>query len=311
MKKKLLLVLMLISAVVVMPRVHAAITLGTVSDNTQHDTLQGGSCIADSTDNSNATITCDSATFRILDSNSDNRTAGYAWVGIKVASATGASSYLVTFNGVPDPQDSSVNGDIVDYIGFNAEELKSATDAAQNLVFTYEILWKGSNGETAKQTITIIIVPNNITLQSKDYDTNQKVEWNNAAYQAEVAEVMSDIYSDLEGAVAVAKGIDTSKYTAESVKALEEAIEDAEAFGKDLTKNNQGDVRALTKAITTAIANLVVKGDEPVKPGSTTTDTNKPGEQAPNTFDAGLTYVGLALSAVGASVISIKKLRNN
>ncbi len=37
----------------------------------------------------------------------------------------------------------------------------------------------------------------------------------------------------------------------------------------------------------------------------------KPEEQAPNTYDAGLVYMGLALSAIGASVVSVRKLRNN
>ncbi len=36
----------------------------------------------------------------------------------------------------------------------------------------------------------------------------------------------------------------------------------------------------------------------------------KPEEQAPNTYDAGLVYMGLALSAIGASVVSVRKLRN-
>ncbi len=36
----------------------------------------------------------------------------------------------------------------------------------------------------------------------------------------------------------------------------------------------------------------------------------KPDEQAPNTYDAGLVYMGLALSAIGASVVSVRKLRN-
>ncbi len=45
--------------------------------------------------------------------------------------------------------------------------------------------------------------------------------------------------------------------------------------------------------------------EETSKPGA------KPGEEAPNTFDAGLVYMGLALSAIGASVVSVRKLRNN
>ncbi len=35
----------------------------------------------------------------------------------------------------------------------------------------------------------------------------------------------------------------------------------------------------------------------------------KPEEQAPNTYDAGLVYMGLALSAIGASVVSVRKYK--
>lgn len=116
-------------------------------------------------------------------------------------------------------------------------------------------------------------------------------------------------YSSLEGAVSVAKGIDKSKYTAESVKALLEAIEDAEAVEKRLSVSDQSKIDELTKALTTAIANLKESGSEPVKPGSDNTDNSN--EKAPNTFDAGLVYMGLALSAIGVSVVSVRKLKNN
>ena len=108
-------------------------------------------------------------------------------------------------------------------------------------------------------------------------------------------------YSSLNAALATAKGIDTSKYTAESVKDLLDAIAAAEAVESGLSIASQSKIDALTNAITTAIENLVEK-DEPVV---------KPSEKSPNTFDAGLVYMVLALSAVGASVVSIKKLRNN
>ena len=66
----------------------------------------------------------------------------------------------------------------------------------------------------------------------------------------------------------------------------------------------------LTGNATTTNANGVVtvggKDEGTSKPGA------KPGDEpAPNTFDAGLVYMGLALSAIGASVVSVRKLRNN
>ena len=66
----------------------------------------------------------------------------------------------------------------------------------------------------------------------------------------------------------------------------------------------------LTGNAKTTNANGVVtvggKDEGTSKPGA------KPGDEpAPNTFDAGLVYMGLALSAIGASVVSVRKLRNN
>ena len=301
MKKKILLILMFIVAVTFMPRVYAAITLGSVTDITNPDTLKTSKgTLTHSTDNSTTTITYDSATFRILDGSVEGRTAGYAWIGIKVTKPDDAKKYTITFNGESDSE-TTANGDIEDYIGFNADELKSAVDDARNLEFTYEIEWKDDNGNTATQKITIVIVPSNITLQSQNYDSDHKEEWNNTTYKEEVEKVMTEIYSDLEEAINQAKSIDTSKYTEESVKVLEDAIAEAEAADKDVTTNNQTEIKALKQALEDAIDSLE---DKPIEIG----DVSNISAENPKTGDTiiACAFVALLLIAV-IIVLSVKK----
>ncbi len=276
--------------------------------------------------NKHVTVTYSTGSFKLVQKN------GYddaAWPGIKILApsnydysnvgeednkgpiyySNGDRSQKKYFKNNEDTTNKNQFTDGVDhyllsYYAITKEFLETAVEKEAKIVYYTEFDWNADG--TIDQTITVIIDPTNLTLTDEDGEDEL---WNHDIYQEEVKEVMTDVYSDLEGAISVAKGIDKSKYTAESVKALEEAIENAEDYGKDLTKNNQTAIRNLTKAITTAIANLVENGDESVKPGSS--NPSNTDEKAPNTFDAGLVYMGLALSAIGASVVSIKKLRNN
>ena len=99
-------------------------------------------------------------------------------------------------------------------------------------------------------------------------------------------------FSKLEQAVKKAEAIDTSKYTAESVKTLNDAIAAAKAVlnNKDAS---QDDVEAALAVLNKAIVGLETKGDTPVKPskpGNSNTvvgeNTLKPsGTSTPNTGD--------------------------
>ena len=71
MKKKLLLVLMLIAAVVVMPRV-SALDAMVVEDITNVDTLTGDKKGAVKDENGNYTITYDEAEFKVLEEGTEN-----------------------------------------------------------------------------------------------------------------------------------------------------------------------------------------------------------------------------------------------
>ncbi len=310
MKKKLLLVLMLIAAVVVMPRVHAeedkTITLGAVTDITNEDTLKSGhknDTVSHNEDYSVVTITYDEATFRLLgegsqESNSDGRTAGYAWIGLDVAQATNATKYVVTFNG-GDPDDEQDAAEIKDFIGFNATELEEAAKAGKNLEFTYEIEWKGENGvEPVTQSITIVIMPKGITLQAQNYDSaseGEKEVWNAAKYEeVRPAEVTVKVIKDgkeveLEEPVSYAL-IDTKRLTDDKVAAMKAILSDdnLELVGLYTDKDLKTEFDA-TKDITSDITIYVVYK----------TKAAESEEEAPDTIDNAVMYIALA----GASIL--------
>ncbi len=86
------------------------------------------------------------------------------------------------------------------------------------------------------------------------------------------------------------------KYTKESIKTLEEALKADNEDLRALKIANQDLVDKVTKAINDAVAGLKIKD---VK------------EENPNTYDAGMSYMGLALLSFGTMIALIKKLRNN
>lgn len=102
-------------------------------------------------------------------------------------------------------------------------------------------------------------------------------------------------YSELDKKLAEAKKVVKSKYTTESIKALEAAIKAAEGVSRNLNSYNQLIIDNLVKYLNTAMANLKINNKVP----------------APNTLDNTLSYVGLALSSLGITLISVKKLKNN
>lgn len=102
-------------------------------------------------------------------------------------------------------------------------------------------------------------------------------------------------YSELDKKLAEAKKVVKSKYTTESIKALEAAIKAAEGVSRNLNSYNQLIIDNLVKDLNTAMANLKINNKVP----------------APNTLDNTLSYVGLALGSLGITLISVKKLKNN
>ena len=324
MKKKLLLVLMLIAAVVVMPRVSAeeaskAITLGEVTDITNEDTLKSGkknNTVVSNDDHSVVTITYDEATFRLLvagteETGSTGRDAGYAWIGLKVAKATNATNYVVTFNGVADPQ--APAADIEDYIGFNAEELKKAANEGKNLEFTYDIEWSSTESgvEPVKQSITIVVVPKGIVLQAQDYDTaeegNKKEVWNAEEYAKEIKKVNVTVKAMKDGKEVELPETVTKAYELKEVYTLTE--EQLSAIKAVLTDENLELVGLYTdeELKTEFDATKALDADVTVYVAYKT----KVEEPAPNTVDNAVMYIALAgasLLATGGIAVYFKKV---
>lgn len=313
MKKKLLLVLMLIAAVVVMPRVSAAegIKLGEVKDITNVDTLKSTThkSFTHDEDYRTVTIAYEEATFRLLDAgsadtNSEGRQAGYAWIGLKVAPATNAKKYAVTFNGGTPDEEKEVNGDIEDFIGFNAEELEEAAKTGKNLEFTYDIEWKNEDGsESVKQSIVIIIMPQGITLQAQDYETaaeGKKEVWNFAKYEeVRPREVTVKVIKDgeevvLEEPISYVL-IDTKKLTDDNVAVMKAILSDEnlELIGlyTDAEYKNEFDV---TKDITEDTTIYVVYKTKSAE-AEEETDSE---EENPETLDNATMYVALASASL-------------
>ena len=85
------------------------------------------------------------------------------------------------------------------------------------------------------------------------------------------------------------------KYTTESVEALETALEADNDALRALRLDGQEDIDAVTAAINEAIDGLETKTEK----------------DAPETLDAASAYIGLAVLSLGASIVTVRKLRNN
>ena len=319
MKKNILLILMLIAAVVVMPRVHADENGGvditihddvkfTIKDNTASDTKVSGTSSIN-VDDDVITITYNAGEFKLLDDNSGHRPDNKAWIGFSITfPTTGITKYtlknevttrdIVTDGVIHDENDKVVNV----YTAFDDADLRTATDNATNAVYTYTltITPTSESGSIITKTIKVVVAPDGITLKPKN---GEEPVWDNDEYKEEVEKVMTEIYSDLEEAISQAKGIDTSKYTTESVKALEDAIKaaEAEATDKDVTTNNQDEIKALKQALEDAIDSLE---DKPIEIG----DVSNISAENPKTGDTiiACAFVALLLIAV-IIVLSVKK----
>ena len=169
---------------------------------------------------------------------------------------------------------------------------------------------------TEKEEVTFTVKPNedyavdSIEIKTEDNKNVQYTSSNNkhtfVMPEKDVTvsikfKVLYADYSDLYEALLKAKGIDTSKYTKESIKALLEAIANAEKIEKGLRASQQYRINNLTYALNNAIANLVLVNSNAVKPS----------EPIPDTYDNGSIYFGFAIITLGTMLISIKKLRNN
>lgn len=188
-----------------------------------------------------------------------------------------------------------------------------------NITFNYDHD-KGSvesyTDATEKEEVTFTVKPNvdyavdSIEIKTSD---NENVDYTSSSNKHTFKMPDKDVtvsikfkvvyadYSDLYEALLKAKGIDTSKYTKESIKALLEAIEDAEKIEKGLRASQQYRINNLIYALNNAIANLV----------AINSNTVKPSEPVPDTYDNGSIYFGFAIITLGTMLISIKKLKNN
>ena len=225
MMKKLLLMTMLICAIVVMPRVFAddvkTIAPGEVEVITSNDTLTSGEHKIETSENT-TTITYDVATFKLLDGTDESagsRPADKAWVGIRVKKPTNATKYKTKFNGGTESAEETLTGDSFDkYIGFNAQELKEATEKATDLVNVFQVTWSGEDGTTpVTQVIKIVLVAKNITLKDKDGNTDV---WNNEKWEESIPKVKVTLKAYKDGKeVTIPEGI-ISTYDLKEVYAL-------------------------------------------------------------------------------------------
>ena len=225
MMKKLLLMIMLICAIVVMPRVFAddakTIAPGDVEVITSNDTLSSGEAKKETSENT-TTITYDVATFKILEGTEEaqgGRPADKAWVGIRVKKPTNATKYKTKLNGGTESAEETLSGDSFDkYIGFDEKELKEATEKATDLVNVLQITWSGEEGTTPiTQVVKVVLVAKNITLKDKDGNTDV---WNNEKWEESIPKVKVTLKAYKDGKeVSIPEGI-ISTYELKEVYAL-------------------------------------------------------------------------------------------
>lgn len=176
--------------------------------------------------------------------------------------------------------------------------VESYTDATENEEVTFTVK---PNVDYDVDSIEIKTSDNeNVNYTSSSNKHTFKMPEKDVTVSIKFKVVYAD-YSGLYEALLKAKGIDTSKYTKESIKALLEAIEDAEKIEKGLRASQQYLINNLTYALNNAIANLV----------AINSNTVKPSEPVPDTYDNGSIYFGFAIITLGTMLISIKKLKNN
>lgn len=97
---------------------------------------------------------------------------------------------------------------------------------------------------------------------------------------------------------------ETTKYTEESLKALQEVIDEAQKLAKDLKSNEQSQIDEVVNKLETAIKNLKLIEQDVVDEEKDKDDTPT---KNPNTFDGVLSYVILFLVA-GSLGVATKKL---
>ena len=317
MKNKLLLVLMLIAAVVVMPRVYAEEALDIkIEDGTQSDTLKTGTAKV-TTEGDVTTITYDNATFKLLD-DTGGRTDNKAWVGVKITlPLTGVDKYnlknetlnkdIVTNGEVHDDNDK----DIYVYASFDEAALKEATESAKNIEYTYTLTVTPESEPESTDTITkkikVVVVPKGIVLQEKNSETQV---WNEEKYEeARPSKVTVKVMKDGEE-VELEKPlsydlVDTKTLTEEQVAAIKAALtdENLELVGL-YTDADQKNVFDAAKDIDEDTTVYVVY--------KTKEKASVVEEPAPNTIDNAIIYFALAgVSLLVAGGVALYFKKNN
>lgn len=102
--------------------------------------------------------------------------------------------------------------------------------------------------------------------------------------------ILNADYSTLDEILRRAKDIDASKYTEESITALNKAIEEAEAVDRNLTAKDQDYIDTVSEALYSAYQNLVELDPAGSAPETNTTPVE---DETPNTFDDILFYIAV------------------
>ena len=306
MKKKLLLVLMLIAAVVVMPRV-SALDAMVVEDITNVDTLTGDKKGAVKDENGNYTITYDEAEFKVLEkgtenSASDGRPEGYAWVGFRIKLTDAVKGYKLQRDG-KDPVEKTTNSganDVDKYVGISVDNLTKAAAKGENLVYSYTLyLYGEENSEepSKTQTIKVIVVPKGITLKDDNATTEDKTVWNEEEFK-ENAKVIVNVVAVKDGKVVeLEEPLSlTVAYEAalsnEELDKIKSVLTDADLVGLYTDEKLENELDPTTKLTenTTVYVAYKTKVEEP----------------APNTVDNAVMYIALAgASLLVAGIIAV------
>ena len=319
MKKKLLLVLMLITALVVIPRVSAAegntIVPGTVTDITKTDTLTSAADATTKslvTEGNVTTIRYDVATFKLLGTgdNSENRPDNKAWIGVSVAKPTNATKYTVKFNGqATDINNKEINGNSSydEYIGFSKEDLLAAAKNGTVVTKTLEVTWSSDTEGVASvtQTINIVVNPKGITLKAKESDTD---EWNTTQYEENIKKVTVTVKAIKDGEEVELE--EPVSYELKEVYTLSE--EQIAEIQKVLTDENLDLVGLYTDVDLKSEfdATEEITEDVTVYVAYKTKATNQVEEETPETLDNAIMFIALAgvsLAVVGGIAIYLKK----
>ena len=312
MKKKLLLVLMLIAAIFVMPRVYADEALKIdIVNNTQSDTLKTGEAKVN-TEGDVTTITYDNATFKLLD-NTGGRADNKAWIGFKITLPTsGISKYNlrnetlnknIVENGEVHGEDDK---DVYVYASFDAADLTKAAASATNVEYTYSLTVTPTpeSENVITKTIKVVVVPKGITLKNKE--ENEEV-WNTTKYEENIKKVKVTIKAMKDGKEETLPETAITEYTLKEVYTLteeqltnikgivtDENLELVGLYTDEELKTEFDATKTLDDDVTVYVAYKTKEKAAVIE------------EPAPNTVDNGVMYIVLAgVSLLVASGVAV------